>query len=339
MNSLHLKLYRLSIFALSLLSSTIYAKNLREQNEKLFQALQKVHNLSDAQMRKIRSIFKNSGYISQGNPNITKHPVSTEECKAKLEKEKVTYENEKFESICKDKYMAPLYNTTTKKEKIEDSNACIDMFEFPNIPCDYPVVWVRAKEAQEICAVMGKRMCDAHEWEGACASSLEDPDYPFSKAKNLSPNAAFNKMRHIHNKKYKSTKSWSYGFKFQKGVCAANSTKSPKCNGGNWKTCGSNTYPSGYFPNCRSKLAVYDLHGNAAEHMNLPLNESQMTSKGSKTLGQTEMKGSWFIWDKYQAHQDWCRWRAPYWHGTSVMSSHSHHNYHLGFRCCKTVGK
>jgi hypothetical protein len=73
--------------------------------------------------------------------------------------------------------------------------------------------------------------------------------------------------------------------------------------------------------------------------MNLPLNEQQMASRGSKELGYTEMKGSWFIWDKFNAHQDWCRWRAPYWHGSKVLDPSSHHNYHLGFRCCKTVKK
>ena len=71
--------------------------------------------------------------------------------------------------------------------------------------------------------------------------------------------------------------------------------------------------------------------------MNLPLNESQMASRGSLELGYTEMKGSWFIFDTYYAHEDWCRWRAPFWHGGRVMDPHSHENYHLGFRCCKTI--
>jgi len=69
--------------------------------------------------------------------------------------------------------------------------------------------------------------------------------------------------------------------------------------------------------------------------MNLPMSPDQMTSAGG--IGVTEMKGSWFIWDKFQAHEDWCRWRAPYWHGSAVMSGSSHRNYHLGFRCCKSV--
>jgi hypothetical protein len=49
------------------------------------------------------------------------------------------------------------------------------------------------------------------------------------------------------------------------------------------------------------------------------------------------MKGSWFIFSGYEAHPDDCRWRAPDWHGTRLMDVRSHANYHLGFRCCKSV--
>jgi hypothetical protein len=49
------------------------------------------------------------------------------------------------------------------------------------------------------------------------------------------------------------------------------------------------------------------------------------------------MKGSWFIFDRFKAHEYHCRWRAPFWHGGRVMAKDSHHNYHLGFRCCSTV--
>ena len=38
-----------------------------------------------------------------------------------------------------------------------------------------------------------------------------------------------------------------------------------------------------------------------------------------------------------QAHPDWCRWRAPFWHGSKVTSEKSHRNYHLSFRCCKSL--
>ena len=207
------------------------------------------------------------------------------------------------------------------------------------MPCEYPVVWVKAREAAEICAAQGKRLCDAHEWEGACQGRLEPPDYRFDLAAGVSPNAAVERMRAAHNRAHAATKRWSYGPEYQRGVCAAGSSKSPGCQGGGWNQCGSNTYPAGSFPDCRSPLGVYDLNGNAAEHMNLPLSPAQMSSTGSTTLGYTEMKGSWFIFDTYRAHEDWCRWRAPYWHGSRVMDPHSHSNYHLGFRCCKTLDK
>ena len=88
-------------------------------------------------------------------------------------------------------------------------------------------------------------------------------------------------------------------------------------------------------PMCTNWLGA--VNGNAAEHMNIPLNAAQMASRGSKELGYTEMKGSWFIFDTYRAHEDWCRWRAPSWHFTRITDSHSHANYHLGFRCCKSL--
>jgi hypothetical protein len=311
------------------------SQSLQQQNEILFGQLQRVHGLSDNQVNAIRKIFAQSGYIGQGNPAITQHPVTPEECQAKLNSMGVHYENPRFERICKGKYMAPLYDPS--KEKPEDAKACIDQFEFPNIPCTYPVVWVKAREAAEICWTIGERLCDAHEWEGACAGDLEPPDYRFDLAKGVSPEQAIQRMRIAHNRTDSETKSWSYGSTYQNGICATGSKKSPDCNGGGWTKCGSNTYPTGDFPACVSSLVVYDLNGNAAEHMNLPLNESQMSSLGSTELGYTEMKGSWFIFDTYRAHEDWCRWRAPFWHGTRVMDQRSHANYHLSFRCCKSL--
>jgi formylglycine-generating enzyme required for sulfatase activity len=317
------------------LHASVEAQSLREQNEALFEQLKRVHGLSDAQMESIHAIFRASGYIGQGNPARTRHPMTPQECQEKLDKIGVNYENDKFEKICKAKYMAPLYNPAT--QKAEDAKACIDQFEFPDIPCTYPVVWVRAREAALICKAEGKRICDAHEWEGACAGALLPPDYRFDLAKGVSPNAAVARMRAAHNREYGAHKNWSYGDHYEKGICAASSTKTAGCTGGSWTGCGSNTFPSGSFPDCHSTLAVYDLHGNAAEHMNLPLSESEMASRGSTELGYTEMKGSWFIFDTYYAHPDWCRWRAPFWHGSRVMDPHSHENYHLGFRCCKTI--
>ncbi|MBN1575961.1 MAG: hypothetical protein JW913_05375 [Chitinispirillaceae bacterium] len=194
------------------------------------------------------------------------------------------------------------------------------------------MVWVRAREAALICKALGKRICDAHEWEGGCEGRLLPPDYPYALAVGKSPEEAIRAMRQKHNRDFQAHKTWAYGDHYQNGICAAASVKTDGCTGGSWTRCGSNTYPSGYFPECKSTLSVYDMHGNAAEHMNLPLNESEMSSRGSATFGYTEMKGSWFIFDAYHAHEDWCRWRAPFWHGSRVTDTSSHRNYHLGFR-------
>ena len=150
--------------------------SLQDQNEALFRQLQRVHGLSDAQMSEIRKIFAKSGYMGQGNPATTRHPVTTEESQAKLKRLAIDYSNSRFEKICGAKYMAPLYDPATQRP--EDAKVCIDQFEFPDIPTVYPVVWVKAREAAEVCRVMHKRLCDAHEWEGACAGSLQPAGLP-----------------------------------------------------------------------------------------------------------------------------------------------------------------
>jgi formylglycine-generating enzyme required for sulfatase activity len=311
------------------------AQTLKEQNEILFEDLRRAHRLTPQQLAAVRLIFEASGFIGQGNPRISRHPATPGQCEAELAQRGIVYANPHLERICGAPYMAPLYDPKTQKP--EDAKVCIDQFEFPDIPCAYPVVWVRARAAAQICEAVGKRLCDAHEWEGACQGELGPPDYRFDQARGLTPNAAVERLRRLHNQAHQADKRWSYGPEYVRGICAAASQKTPGCEGGGWDKCGSNTYPSGYFPSCHSPLGVYDLNGNAAEHMNLPLDPSQMASRGSKELGYTEMKGSWFIFDTYRAHEDWCRWRAPYWHGSRVMDADSHENYHLGFRCCKSL--
>ncbi len=325
---------RILLILTSLAAPPAAAETLAQQNARMFDQLDRVHNLSAREMARIKEIFAASGFAGQGNPAISVHPLTPEQCAARIPPGgPSSYDNAQNRRICGDRYMAPLYDPPAT-QRPEDAKACIDMFEFPNIPpCTYPVVWIKAREAAQVCAAQGKRLCDAHEWEGgACAGALTEPDYPFGAGSVAA-------MRNRHNSRYASTKTWAYGPNYQRGVCAANSSKSPPgCNGGGgFGRCGSNTYPTGAFPGCVSALGgVYDQHGNAAEHMNLPMAPGQMTSAGGMG-GVTEMKGSWFIFDKYRAHEDWCRWRAPYWHGSQVMSTGSHANYHLGFRCCKSV--
>ncbi len=308
------------------------AQSLDQLNEAMFAEMQEVRGVSSAEIRRIRQIFGNSSYIGQGNPSVTRHPMTPEEAAARLGGSvaavRNSYRNARFERICGGPYMVPLYDPATQTP--EDATACVDMFEYPNVPLTYPVVWVRANEAHALCAAEGGRIGDAHEWEGAAAGALLEPDYRFDIG---NPQG----MRNWHNQHWASTRNvFSIG-EWRSGVCATGSHKSSSCNGGSFTGCGSNTYPTGSFPQCHSPLGVYDIDGNAAEHMNLPLAESQMASRGSTTLGVTEMKGSWFIWDTVRAHEHWARWRAPFWHGSRVLSTSSHRNYHLGFRCFRDV--
>jgi len=320
--------------AASTADAAAQATSLAAQNEQMFAEMARERAVAADRLQAIRALFARSGFIGQGNPAIARHPETPAQCRERLARERVVYADPAFEWICGAQYMAPLYDPATQRP--EQARACIDQFEYPDLPCAYPVVWVKARDAALICEAEGKRLCDAHEWEGACAGSLQPPDYRFDLAQGP-PNTAVERMRAAHNRAHAADKAWSYGPAYRPGVCAAASEKTPGCEGGGWSQCGSNTYPAGAFPSCRSALGVYDLHGNAAEHMNLPLAPDQMASRGSRELGHTEMKGSWFIFDRYRAHEDWCRWRAPYWHGSRVMDAHSHENYHLGFRCCKTL--
>jgi hypothetical protein len=301
----------------------------------LVEQIRAAHGLTDAQTAAVRAVLERSDRAGQGLEPPTVHAMSPAQCLAGAQAAGLDFRDAEHERICGGPYMAPLYDPDT--QTAASATACIDLFEFPDIPCTFPVIWVRAKEAAELCTAMGKRLCDAHEWEGACDGHLQAPDYRFDLAAGQPAGTAVAAMRAAHNAAQQD-RTWAYGASsYTRGVCAAASTKSDGCDGSDWRRCGSNTYPTGAFPQCVSPLGVYDLHGNAAEHMNLPLAPDQLASAGSTQLGVTEMKGSWFIFDSYVAHEDWCRWRAPYWHGGPVMADDSHRNYHLGFRCCRTI--
>ncbi len=306
---------------------------LQEANELLLGKIALAHRLSPEQDAAVRAVFAGNPRIGQGNPAITRHPGSPEACRERRGAAGVPLESDPvFEEICGAPWMAPLYDPATGDAAT--AKACIDQFEFPDLPCEYPVVWAQANQAAALCEAMGKRLCDAHEWEGACAGALLEPDYRFDLGVGVDGASAFRKMRDAHNAAWGKKKSWAYGPEYRGGICSTGSAKSDGCDGGSWAECGSNTYPTGWSPECVSGLGVWDLHGNAAEHMSLPTRPEEMSSRGSKILGYTEMKGSWFVWDAIRAHEDACRWRAPYWHGSRVMDTHSHGNYHLGFRCC-----
>ncbi len=96
----HLRLFRL-LPLLALWSPWAAAQTtLAENNAALLRQIQEVHQLTPAQMEKIRAIFAGSRIIGQGNPAITQHPVTPEQCEAKLHQQGVVYANPRFERIC-----------------------------------------------------------------------------------------------------------------------------------------------------------------------------------------------------------------------------------------------
>jgi sulfatase modifying factor 1 len=298
---------------------------LAAQREALYRRMAAELDLTDASIAQVRSIMEPSPMMGQGNPTITRHPMTRSKCREIRAAAGLT-SSPAPRAPCGSKNMVPLFDPAAG-ETAADARVCIDEFEFPDIPCDYPVVYARASQAALLCKAVGKRICDAHEWEGACAGALHKPEveYAFGKPR---PYATW-----LHNKAREVR--WSYGPKKDHAQCATGSRKSPECLAGGWTLCGSNTYPAGSFPACVSPLGAYDLNGNAAEHMNLPLAPEELASRGG--TGATEMKGSWFIFAGEEAHEDDCRWRAKDWHPSAVTDPESHRNYHLGFRCCQDV--
>jgi formylglycine-generating enzyme required for sulfatase activity len=292
------------------------------QREVLFKNLQSQLGLSDEALSKTREIFADSRWMGQGNPKITKHPMTRAECLAIRQQ----HEFRSGDARCGAPNMVTVFDPAAGETR-ETAKLCIDQYEYPNIACDYPVTWVKSDQAENLCKAQGKRLCDAHEWEGACAGALHTPerDYTFGERRLM--------QEYLHNKSREIV--WAYGKKKNHALCGTGSSKSPKCFTPSWELCGSNTYPAGAFPECVSSFGVYDQHGNAAEHMNLPLVAEELGSRGG--TGENEMKGSWFIFQQADAHEDDCRWRALAWHEGKLMADDAHRNYHLGFRCCKDL--
>lgn len=292
------------------------------QREILFKNMQNQLGLSDDVLAKTRAIFETSRWLGQGNPKITRHPMSRAECLTIREQ----HEFHAADSRCGAPNMVPIFDPA-RGESAESAKLCIDQYEYPNIPCEYPVTWVKSDQAENLCIAQGKRLCDAHEWEGACAGAVHAPEteYTFGERRIM--------QEYLHNKQRERV--WAYGKQRDLKLCATGGSKSPKCFSPSWEECGSNTYPAGAFPACVSPFGVYDQHGNAAEHMNLPLVAEELGSRGG--TGENEMKGSWWIFQQLDAHEDDCRWRALSWHEGRLMERDAHRNYHLGFRCCKDL--
>lgn len=250
--------------------------------------------------------------INQGNPAISEHHTSRAACLAGLAG--ITLQTPEQRAICGHENMVPVHL------RGKDPYFCVDIFEFPNKACELPMVWASPTYAKKVCELQGKRLCSQIEWQLACHADPNDgPDRKYAYGDTLDLAVCHTSRRHrqVAEKPCTTTDSAT-----------------------TWRTCSTDTEPSGSFPQCRSRYGVFDLHGNVAEIM--------MRRDGDGTV-KTQLKGSAWFYDEVArevggpplhagasgAYPDHCDF-DPRWHVENLENAW-HVNYHLGFRCCKSV--
>jgi hypothetical protein len=255
------------------------------------------------------------GHFNQGNKELSHHRVSREACLEGLKD--VVLQTDAQRAQCNAVNMVPVYTNGDPKS----AKACIDVFEFPNVACELPFVWGSPAEAETMCELQGKRLCAQSEWNAACSA---DP-----QGKGKWP--------------------YAYGDKLDLAICATNTPhelgadgKAWRCSAHDaksaWNTCSTDTEPVGAFPKCRSRLGVYDQHGNVAEEMTRAEDGEILTQlKGSAFffVDVAREPGKAPLHPERESYVDTCAF-DPRWHVEKLKES-QHVNYHLGFRCCKSL--
>jgi hypothetical protein len=261
--------------------------------------------------RFLRGAFAVDGpaHINQGNKAIASHLISKERCLAGLKD--IVVQTPEQRAKCGAENMVPVWI------KGKEAWFCIDVFEFPNKACELPVVWAPPTWDKKICELQGKRLCSDIEWNIACRGDPEGgPDWKYAYGDKLDLSLCNNTKGHKH-------------------ACWPKDAKTT------WDNCATETEPSGSYPKCKSRFGVFDQHGNVAEVM--------MRREGDQVF--TQLKGSsWYYNElakepnepvpattpnKSGAHPDHCNF-DPRWHVEPIDSA-QHVNYHLGFRCCKSI--
>ena len=351
----------LSLFILFICSfscAASYPYQQQRQQELLDIVLRANPQLTPQQRATLTAAIAQNPKTTQGTSTST-HPMTREQCRANWQAAGGLPNVAENTRLCGAPNMVPIYDRNSGRTK-EQAPTCIDQFEFPNVLCEYPATWVTNKQARDICGAMGKRLCDAHEWEGACAGNLNSPETEYNfRVDRKTSQIEHNQKRDI---------VWSYGKIRDAMTCGTFTQKAPTCypeqvyegkyaalkrtdpnarEPNVYEACGASTWPAGGLAKCSGNLSdrpgfeVFDMHGNAAEHMNLPLSPTQFTRNGG--VGVAEMKGSWYLFAENRKYvqtrngagvpeQDDCRWRAPGWHANEGLT---HQMHHLSFRCCK----
>jgi sulfatase modifying factor 1 len=256
------------------------------------------------------------GRFNQGNPANAHHDITRRACLDGLRG--ITLQTDEQRSTCHGmENMVPIY----AGGDVATAKTCIDVFEFPNRACELPLVWGTPSEAELVCSVQGKRLCKQEEWNFACRGDPEGKaDWTYAYGNDL--DLTICNMNKPHE-------AGPYGG----WICSAQTAETA------WKTCSTDTEPSGSFPKCRSRFGVFDQHGNVAE---------MMTRKGTDGATYTQLKGSAFFYvdvsrlpteaqksGERETYPDHCNY-DPRWHVEPIAGS-VHSNYHLGFRCCLSL--
>jgi formylglycine-generating enzyme required for sulfatase activity len=249
--------------------------------------------------------------LGQGNRAISLHSIGRRACLEGLRG--VVIQTPEQRAACGADNMVPVWG---RGEDLAAARFCIDVFEYPNRPCELPFVFVTPSQAATICQAEDKRLCRQDEWNLACRGD---------------PSGAPDRV-------------YAYGDDLDLTICNTNKSRGngPFCDVSTserlWTTCGSNTEPSGAFPRCRSRFGVFDQHGNVAEIM------TRLEPADGEVKSQ--LKGSAFFyvdvakkpadpggyWTRYPDHCDF----DPRWH-VERLTTAGHMNYHLGFRCCRSL--
>lgn len=256
------------------------------------------------------------GRFNQGNPAGARHDITRSTCLEGLSG--ILLQTRDQRRTCQGiENMIPIY----AGRDAASAKTCIDIFEFPNKPCELPLVWGTPSGAERLCALEGKRLCTEGEWNLACRGDPEG----------------------------KSDRTFAYGDDLDLTICNTNKPHAKGKNGQwlcnpssaqtTWATCATETEPSGSFPRCRSRFGVFDQHGNVAE---------MMTRLGTDGVVYTQLKGSAFFYVDVarkptevqkpggrETYPDECTY-DPRWH-VEPLETAVHSNYHLGFRCCLSL--
>lgn len=249
-------------------------------------------------------------HVNQGNHAVAQRAIGRRACLDGLRG--VVVQTPEQRARCGAPNMVPVWENGDRAS----ASFCIDVFEFPNQACELPLVWMSPVQAAQMCKLQGKRLCDQREWNLSCRA---DPD---GGADRL----------------------YAYGDDLDLAICNTNKsrlTRPTKCAlqtmNDIWTTCTTDTEPSGAFPRCRSRFGVFDQHGNVAEIM---------TRKHWDGFVYDQLKGSAFHYvdvakkpsegnGYFTRYPDHCNF-DPRWHVERIETA-AHVNYHLGFRCCKTI--